>query len=569
VKRFITHALGFLGLLVLGTGAGPQAQGNAPDVILVNGKIVTVDEAFSIREAVAIAGGKFAAVGTNAQVAALAGPNTRRIDLKGRTVVPGLADNHLHDAGGGSGVDLSRTRSIQDILDAIAARVARSAPDDIIVTNSDWHEAQLQEQRVPLRRDLDKAAPVNPLVMVRGGHIYILNSAALKKWGIDRRTAVPAGGRISRYPDGELNGELVDLAKSYVKLPPPPPKSLDDRIRDQVAEYEKLHAAGLTSLRHPGTSIEQYRLLQEMKRRGLLTMRVSVMLRPDRTADAAAFKATLASWSVRPDEGDQWLRIVGVKLGVDGGFEGGLMREPYLEPYGENGTFRGLQTMPRERLTEIVRELNRQGWRVGTHAVGDAAIDLVLDAYEAADADASIVGKRWAIEHGFIPRSDHFPRMKKLGIAITAQNHLYLAGPSLVKYWGPQRAGWTTPVRAYLDQGLAVSAGTDSAVVPYPPLWAIYHFVTRDTITGGVLGSDQRITRQEALRLSTVNNAYLTFEESIKGSIAPGKLGDLVVLSDDILTCPEKRIEQMTVLMTMVGGRVVFEHPGFAAPSAR
>jgi len=183
----------------------------------------------------------------------------------------------------------------------------------------------------------------------------------------------------------------------------------------------------------------------------------------------------------------------------------------------------------------------------------------VLAAYEAAHAEQSIAGKRWTIEHGFIPQSDQFPRMKKLGLVVSAQDHLYLAGPSLVKYWGPKRAAWTTPLRAYLDQGLVVAGGTDSAVVPYPPLWAIYHFVTRDTISGGVLGEDQKISRREALQVATINNAYLTFEETIKGSIEPGKLADLVVLPEDILTCPAKRIEQMQVVMTMVGGRIVYQ----------
>ena len=262
-----------------------------------------------------------------------------------------------------------------------------------------------------------------------------------------------------------------------------------------------------------------------------------------------------------PDEGDEWLRIGGIKLGVDGGFEGGWMRDPYAEPFDQNGTYYGLQTMPTALFTDIVKLLNQRGWRVAAHAVGDAAIDQVLDGFEAAHAERPITGRRWSLEHGFIPRDDHFPRLRNLEMVISAQNHLYLAGPSLVKYWGSERAAWTTPVRAYLDERLPVAAGTDSAVVPYPPLWTIYHFVTRDTINGGVFGEDQRITREEALRASTIGNAYLTFEEEIKGSIEPGKLADLVVLSDDIMTCPPERIEQMTVLMTMVGGTVVYEHP--------
>jgi hypothetical protein len=530
-----------------------QASPPAADMILVNGHVITVDAQFSIAEAVAIANGRFVAVGRSDAIRKLAGPATTAIDLHGQTVIPGLADGHLHDAGGGSGVDLSRARSIADVLAAVADRVKHTPPGDVIVSNSDWHEAQLREHRLPYRKDLDAVSPANPVVLVRGGHEYILNSAALKKWSVSKETPQLAGGRITRDADGELNGELIDRAKSLVRLPAPPPLTID-ALREQ---HRKLNAAGLTSIRYPGASVEQYRLLQEMARRGLLTIRVNQLLRlPADTG--AAMRAAIAATNVKPDEGDEWVRIGGMKLAVDGGFEGGWMREPYVEPWGEGGTFRGVNTMKAAAYTDVVKELNRLGWRVATHAVGDAAIDEVLDAYEAANAERSIAGKRWTIEHGFIPQPDQFPRMKALDLVISAQNHLYLAGPSLVAYWGARRAAWTTPVRTYLDRGFMVAGGTDSAVVPYPPLWVVYHFVTRDTISGGVLGADQRISRKEALQIETINNAYLTFEERLKGSIEAGKLADLVVLPEDILTCPEKRIEQMTVQMTIVGGKVVF-----------
>jgi len=539
--------------IALVTIASAQTPPRRADMILVNGHVVTVDGAFSIAEAIAIADGKFLAVGGNAAIRSLAGPSTTTIDLQGRTVIPGLADGHLHDAGGGPGVDLSHARSIADALNAIADRVAHSTPGEVIVSNSDWHEAQLKEHRLPYRADLDRVSPANPVVLVRGGHEYILNSAALAKWNITKDTPQLPGGRITRDHAGELNGELIDRAKSLVRLPAPPPLTIE-ALQEQ---HRKLNAAGLTSIRYPGAPVEQYRLLQEMRRRGMLTIRVNQLLRLN--ADSGeAMRAAIAATGVKPDEGDEWVRIGGMKLGVDGGFEGGWMREPYAEPWGEHGTFRGVNTMKQAPYTDVVKELNRRGWRVATHAVGDAAIDEVLTAYEAANAERSIVGKRWTIEHGFIPEADQFPRMKALDLVISAQDHLYLAGPSLVNYWGPKRAAWTTPVRAYLDRGFVVAGGTDSAVVPYSPLWVIYHFVTRDTISGGVLGQDQRITRKEALRLETINNAYLTFEERIKGSIEPGKLADLVVLPEDIVTCPDKHIEQMQVDMTIVGGNVVY-----------
>src|SRR5688500_12290896 len=526
----------------------------APDLILINGRVITVDRNFTIAEGVAIAGDRITTTGNEEQLRAMAGPTTRIVDLTGHTVIPGLMDNHLHGAGGGSGVDLSRTRSLGDIYAALAARVKQARPDEIILSNSDWHEAQLKEQRLPLRDDLDKIAPQNPVVLVRGGHEYILNSAALARWNITAATPQPAGGRITRYADGRLNGELVDTAKSLVKLPPAPTRTPEQQLADRIADYKKLNEAGLTSIRHPGISIADYRMLQEMHKREQLTIRINALLRP---APGPGIAETITNAGIKPGEGDAWLRIGGVKLAVDGGFEGGLMREPYEKPWDENGTFRGLQTLETERFFTIVRDLNRLDWRVATHAVGDAAIDLVLNAYEKANAERSIVNRRWIIEHAFIGRPDHLARMKALGVAISAQNHLYLAGPSLVQYWGATRAGITTPAKMYLDAGLPVSSGTDAPVVPYPPLWTLYHLITRDTITGGVLGPDQRVTRQQALRMATINNAWLNMEERTKGSIEPNKLADLVILNEDPLTCPEPRLRDAKVLATIVGGKVV------------
>lgn len=525
----------------------------APDLILMNGRVITVDRNFTVAEGVAIAGDHIMTTGNGDQMRALAGPATRIVDLKGNTVIPGLMDNHLHSAGGGPGVDLSRARSLADVYAAVAARVQQSQPGDIIVSNSDWHEAQLKEQRLPLRDDLDKVAPQHPVVLVRGGHEFILNSAALARWNVTTATPQIAGGRITRYGDGRLNGELVDAAKSLVKLPPPAPRTPDQLRADRIADYKKLNEAGLTSIRHPGISVADYRMLEGMRQRGELTIRINALLR----AGNDTIVKVIGDAGIRQGEGDGWLRIGGVKLAVDGGFEGGLMREPYEKPWDENGTFRGLQTVDTERFFTVVRDLNRLDWRVATHAVGDAAIDLVLNAYEKANAERSIVNRRWSIEHAFIGRPDHLPRMKALGLAISAQNHLYLAGPSLVHYWGATRAGITTPARMYLDAGLPVSSGTDAPVVPYPPLWTLYHFISRDTITGGVLGPDQRVTRQQALQMATINNAWLNMEERTKGSIEPNKLADLVILNEDPLTCPEPRLRDAKVLATIVGGKVV------------
>jgi predicted amidohydrolase YtcJ len=560
MRGFAAVLAAALAVAVTPTAFTAQTPARA-SLVLHNGRVLTLDAANTIAEAIAVAGERVLATGSSSAMRALAGRDAELIDLGGSTVVPGLMDNHLHGAGGGPGVDLSRARSIDDVLAAVAARVRATAAGGIVVSNSDWHEGQLREKRLPLRDDLDRVAPAHPVVLVRGGHEYVVNSAALRRWTIDERTPEPAGGRITRYPDGRLNGELVDTAKTLVTLPAPPARSLDARIASKVAEYATLHAAGLTTVRHPGVSVDDYRLLQEMQRRGVLTMRVNALLRPGGTP--AAVLAALDGSGLRQGEGDAGLRVGGVKLAVDGGFEGGLMRAPYAAPWDEGGTFKGLQLMPRAAFEEVVLGLHARGWRVATHAVGDAAMDLVLDTYEKAHAAAPIIGQRWSIEHAFIGRPDHLPRIKALGLALAVQNHL--AGPSLVSYWGEARAALTTPVRMYLDAGLPVSSGTDAPVVPYPPLWTFYHFVTRDTISGGVLGADHRVSRLEALRMATSGNAWLTMEEADKGSLEAGKLADMVRLSVDPLTAAETAVRDARVLTTIVGGRVVYR----AAPVAR
>ncbi|MEO7762704.1 MAG: amidohydrolase [Casimicrobiaceae bacterium] len=554
-------AAAILAALTGGCGALPETP--RADVVMTGGKIVTIDNGFSIRSAIAIRGDRILAVGNDAEIRQLAGRDTRVIDLHGRTVIPGLIDSHLHNAGGGPGVDLAEARSLAQVFEAIAARVKVTPPGAVIVSNSNWHEAQLQEKRLPHRRELDAVAPDHPLVLIRGGHEYILNSAAFKRWNITRDTRSPPGGEIGHGADGELDGELVDTAKQLVQLPPPN-KLVVEEI---VAQMKQLNSVGITGIRVPGSfqlggdAMTPYRFFQQLHADGKLTLRVNYLFRIYDFSSVDGVRALLEKWNVKPDEGDEWLRIGGMKTLVDGGFEGGLMREPYAAPYDKGGKYRGLQVVPPDKYTAIVRELNRQGWRVATHAVGDAAIDEVLDAYEAANRDRTIVGRQWAIEHAFIARADHYPRLRALGVVIAAQDHLYLAAPSMKKYWGAKRAENVTPLRTFLNEGLLVGGGTDSPVIPYSPFWSLYHFITRDTISDGVYGAHERVSREDALRVYTINNARLMFEDRIKGSLEPGKLADLVVLSGDILTIPEKQIESLKAMATMVGGKFVYTSP--------
>lgn len=552
--------------LAICTHASAQTPGSA-DFIFFNGKVITVDARFSIAQALATRGDKILAVGSDATVRALAGPNTQLIDLRGRSVIPGLMDGHMHNAGGGPGVDLSAARTMDEVFAAIAARVKTSKPGELIISNGDWHEAQLKEKKLPHLRDLDRIAPNNPVVLVRGGHEYIINTAAAQRWDISRDTQSPPGGEIGKDADGSLNGELVDTARNLVRLPPAP-----QLVQAEILNQQKiLNAAGLTSIRIPGSftfgsnPVQAYRLFKELRERGELTIRVNYLFRVTDYSSPEKIREQVKGWGAGPNEGDDWLRIGGVKTGSDGGFEGGLMRTAYEGIYGKGGKFQGIQVVPADRHAMAVRELNRLGWRVTTHAVGDLAADRVLDSYEAANQDASLKGKRWAIEHLFIGRPEHFNRIKALDLMVSAQNHLYLAGPSVKKYWGSARAENVTPMRTFLDQGLTVAGGTDSPVIPHNPFWAMYHFISRETISDGTYAANQKISREEVLRVFTINNARLTFEENIKGSLEPGKLADLLLLPGDFLTMPEKNIESLKPVITMVGGKVVYRNPAYPA----
>ena len=548
-------ATALVGLLAAVTACAPDAPPAA--VVLVGGPVVTLEDE-EVAEGIAVRGDRIVAVGSEDVVRDLIGPDTRVVELAGRSVLPGLADNHLHSTGGGPGVDLSGARSIAEVLAAIRARVEETPAGGVVLTNSDWHEGQLEEQRLPYRDDLDAVAPDRPVVVVRGGHEYILNSAALDRWGIDSSTPEVPGGRIGRYADGRLNGELVDRAKELVSLPSSPQPD-EAAAKDALTEsYARLNRRGVTSVRHPGGSLEQYRRIGALRDEGRLTVRVEYLFRAPRSGDPDALREAMSTWPA-DETGDEWLKVGGVKLGVDGGFEGGLMREPYREPWGEEGSYHGLQTVDWELFRASVLALREAGRRVATHAVGDSAIDLVLAAYRAANSVAPLPGERWVLEHGFIPRPDHFPVMRELGVVASLQDHLYLAAPSLVAYWGSERAAWTTPLRAYLEAGVPVSLGTDAPVVPYDPWWMLHHFTTRGTISAGVLDGAQAVSRLQALRAATEGYAYLVFAEEERGTLAVGKQADLIVTSDRYLDCADPCLETMEVDLTMVDGRIVWE----------
>lgn len=529
--------------------AEPVAANPAPaDAIFINGNVVTVDTGSRVTQAFAIKDGKFLSVGSTEEIKTLAGSNTQVVDLKGRTVIPGLADGHFHSAGGGPGIDISQARSLADVFAKITDAAKTATPGQILVSNSDWHEAQLKEQRTPTATELEAAAPGIPVVLVRGGHSYFLNKTALAKWNFTTSSPVPAGGAIPKDANGNLTGELVDTARDPVQLPPSPPATQASVAKEQAV----LNSYGLTSVRVAGTNVAAYRLLQQVRDSGKSTVRYSVLFR-------GVPLDTLASEKIKQGDGDSLVKVWGIKMAVDGGFEGAHTTQAYAEPMGQGGTYFGLMTVPQASFNDSVIAYNKGGWRVATHAVGDAAIDQVLEGYEKASLAKDIRQDGWTIEHAAIMRPDQLPKLKALNLRMSVQDHLYLVAPVLKNYLGVDRYSQYSPVRTYLDAGLLVAGGTDAPVIPINPFWGLYHLVSRDSISGGVAGANQATTRAEALRVLTVNNAKLTDESDIKGSIEAAKLADFVVISGDIMTIPTGEIEDLKALETYVGGKRVYK----------
>ena len=558
-------------LLVLAFASGQAfAEALHPDLILHNAKIVTVDTAFRVQQAVAIQGDKIVAVGTNAEIVALRGPRTKLLNLHGRTVIPGLIDDHYHmltvAVDNYLGVEVALAPSIADMLKAIQAKAAKTPPGETVYTTSGWLPEQLAEKRPLNRFDLDAVAPNNP-VFVKGGHTAYLNTLALKQMRITKDTVSPAGGYIEKDPtSAEPTGALVDnaIALASALLPVP---THEQKLQALQMAQQKENSVGITSIREPGISPDDMRVYQDLWNAGKLTLRVSMNLNLDTRKSSEELVKELQTWGVASRFGDSKLRLDGIgEFGIDGGFQAALMRDPYNEKAqvkAERGAYYGLQRIPTNKFAAVMIGADRLGWRACIHTVGDQATDLVLDAYEKANEGQRITGRRWVLEHAHYTRPDQFDRIKKLGVVISTQFHPYMAAQTMIDNWGQERASKAMRIRDWLNAGIPVGGGSDWTLLPANPFWMLYFFVTRDTRLWGVLGADQRISREEALRLLTISNAYITFEEDMKGSIEPGKLADLVVLSEDYLTVAEAKIRDIKCLMTMLGGKTVYQAPGF------
>ena len=543
---------------------GQQVSPGVPDAIFYKGKIITVDSAFSIQEAFAVKGERFLAVGSNAEVRALAGAGTSLVDLRGRAVIPGLMDNHNHQYYAAlmmlRGVDLVGVPSLAELLDRIRRAVAAAAPGETITGTAGWDGNTFPEKRGPTRQELDQVAPNNPVMVFRARGTAFLNTAALNAAGISRETEAIAGRAIAKdaagEPTGMLNGPPTVLVVSDKLIPEPTEEEVKELI---LKMQQQQNALGLTSIRELELPPEIMRLYTDLWREGKLTIRVSMGLEAH-AEDAGHLEEMLSPWGVGSGFGDHWLRLDCVaEFAVDGITTSAFLREPYAAPR-ENDYGRPRITSEEFRRAALV--LNRYGWRPSIHIYGDKALDMALDAYEAADREKSIRDKRWIVEHIPLVHPDQMERMARWGVMVSAQIQPHFGAAGMMRAWGKERTERAVPMRQLLDHNLIVGGGSDWPTRTSNPFVNMYFYVTRNTVGGEPVGLAQKISRAEALRVTSIHNAYLTYEEKVKGSIEPGKLADFLILSGDILTVPEERIRSLHPLATYVGGRKVFSRAG-------
>jgi predicted amidohydrolase YtcJ len=554
------------------------ATGSAPaDTIYVNGHIVTMSARQPTVEALAIRGERFLAVGSNATIRALAGAATRVIDLRGRTVLPGLQDSHTHPISAALSEKAGAVpvmRSIADVL-AYVGRLAATLPEDRVILVPKVYSTRLEEHRYPTRAELDRAAPRH-VAVTDNGYAASLNSLALKKVGITRDTRQPPNGRIGKDDTGEPTGLVLGAPDLLGELRRASPPTHADMVWALKAMQQAYSEAGLTSTIDRSQGPEGFRVYQELRRRNELTVRTTVTYLMSGQGTPESVRQDVQRIPFVTGFGDEWFRVGPLKVVVDGGILIGTayLREPYgdhTEIYGyEDPTYRGVLSVPRENLIEIVRTANQLGWQMTAHTTGGGATDLLLDAYEAADRDRSILPRRFTVTHGNFPDARAIGRARALGVAFDSQPAwLHLDGAAIKNAFGPARMKDFLPLKSLIDAGVVVAGGSDhmirfdarTAINPFNPFFGMWMAITRRTQDGTVLGAEERVTREQALRMWTVNGAWMTFEEEVKGSIEAGKLADLVVISKNYLTCPEDEIKDIDALQTVVGGRIVYQHP--------
>ncbi len=572
VHHFRQHPLG---LVLAGLWSVATAGAQAPDTIYYNAKIITMSPAHPSAQALAIQGERFTAVGANDEVLKTAGPRTRKIDLGGKCVVPGIIESHVHPIGAAlSEIDgpIPLLHSVAEIQNYIREQ-AKKLPAERLIFVPKVYSTRLRELRYPTRQEIDAAAPDREVVL-DNGYASVLNTVVLKKLGITRDTPQPANGRIEKDARGEPTGLILGAPQLLRRVRGSRSYSDKDRLWAVRSMLQRYNSVGITSIYDRSEGPDGFRAYQTLYQSGELTARCTLtyMIRADGTPEQVRQEIEripfITGW------GDDWLRVGTLKTILDGGILIGtaFLREPYgtrTQIYGfSEPDYRGVLSVPRENLFEMAKAADELGWQMTAHTTGGGAIDLLLDAYEAADRIKPINGRRFTVTHGNFPNQAAIERAKKMGVAFDIQPFwLYLDGPAIQDVFGPERMQYFQPLRSLLDAGIVVGGGSDhmvrfdprEATNPYHPFLGMWIAVTRKMVDGKVLHPEQRITRMEALKMWTWNGAYLMFAEKEKGSIEPGKLADLAVISQDYATCPEDEIKNIEALRTVVGGKVVYD----------
>lgn len=539
----------------------------APNLILVNGRIHTVDDSNPMATAVAIRDRRFVAVGDDEEIRALAGTRTRIEDIGGAAVVPGLIDAHNHLQTTGHmlrEVQLFDTRTIPEIVERVAARVAETQVGDWIVGRG-WDESLLAEGRHPNRHDLDVVSPDNPVVIHRVWNKLVCNSAALRAAGIDRETPDPPAdvlysGSFERDEQGEPTGLFRDRAKEMIANHVPAP-SEEERVAAVAEACRAYNAVGLTGVAEPGLYPEEIRAFDRAKREGKLTVRTDMLIAAwgfGAPETEEGLEERLAAMGIGGSFGDDWLRLEGVKFMIDGGMSDRTAR--MYEPYFNQPDHRGTWVVEPKRLVTLIRYVHDLGWPMDIHTCGDEAQEVVVTAYADAQRENPKPWLRHRVHHAYFPTEKALERMAEAQIpAVVSSPFLTNLGEGFVNSVGPERASRAMPMRTYLNAGVPLAGSSDSYITDYNPWVGMHAAVNRRTVTGRDLGREtEALTPEEALHSYTMGGAYVTCREDRQGSISPGKLADLVVLDRDPLAIDPEELDQVTSTATMVGGEWVW-----------
>ena len=484
----------------------------------------------------------------------LRGPDTVTADVGDLTVLPAFSDSHEHLMEASRNtllVPVDQSRSIAEFVDIVGGAARDAAPGRWIVTSIAWHESNLTENRLPTAAELDADTQDNPVFARRGGHLAVVNTAALRAAGISADTPDPPGGKIGRRPDGQPSGVLEGGAVYQVAalIPPPSTSQLVSALTTTSAAYAAL---GVGTIREAMITLDDLLAYGEAARARMLNVRVRPLIRIGSelsTADAIALVRGLGTWS---GFGDDWLRIWGLKFVMDGGVEGGAVDEPYANDPRNSGH---LNWEP-AAMTEVCIDAVQRGWRIGTHAAGDRAVRTVLDVYEAVLAEVGEVPP-WTlvIEHALLNDQSHRERAARAGVGITVQHTLlWNMGSEMLETWGTERTRRVNPLDSWLAAGADLAVGTDM-VRSFNPMTNVWGMVTRSTKSAGVVGPEHGIDVAIALRLYTAGSAALNGEMDRLGSVTPGKLADLVAYPLDPLTADPDDLATLLPTWTMLGGR--------------